>query len=159
MMIKRAMLAMLGLVLLVSVGVRAADLQKDEAMLGTWTVVFYEVDGKVLEAYNGNFYEFSAGNHPYLGGLFYTFSRKGEPDEEGFYTIDATKNPKWLDISNTYTLDWLGYSDVNWYTYRGIYKLEGDRLTLSYCDCLPERRPTEFKSAGGNLMVLQRLKK
>jgi uncharacterized protein (TIGR03067 family) len=64
----------------------------------------------------------------------------------GARKIDPTKNPKEI----TLTPDGANKSLL------GIYKLEGDTLTL----CFGEKRPTEFKAKeGAMLWVLKREKK
>jgi uncharacterized protein (TIGR03067 family) len=81
--------------------------------------------------------------------------RKDKQDEgrRGKYTVDVSKNPKWMNID---------FGKVS----EGIYKLEGDELSL--CVVAGMRggkvapRPTEFKASKDppySLFVLKKVKK
>jgi len=61
--------------------------------------------------------------------------------------IDATKNPKTIDIEVTAGQ----YKGV---VYQGIYELDGD--TLRICFAMPDRdeRPTEFSASKGSIRAL-----
>jgi len=68
----------------------------------------------------------------------------GKPDEATL-TLDASKKPMWLDITSKKDKPEVDY---------GIFKLDGDTLTI----CAAEKgvakdRPTEFK-ATGNIMIM-----
>jgi uncharacterized protein (TIGR03067 family) len=66
--------------------------------------------------------------------------------------LDPTKDPKWVDLS----ADRLGDQ-----TLKGIYSLDGDRLTICYCYDPELPRPTEFKTmpgVNGYIYVLERVK-
>jgi RNA polymerase sigma factor (sigma-70 family) len=120
------------------------EASKDEQkILGNWAVESCEVGGqqvpeektkeaKVTFAPNGK------------------WNRKGEKEEEGTYKLGPAKKPKEITI----TTDERG-------TELGIYKLDGDTLTI----CLEARgneRPTEFATKEGsvaNLIVLKRVQK
>ncbi len=71
------------------------------------------------------------------------------------YTLDSSKQPKWIDVDG-------GGGAMQ----TGIYKLEGDELTIcmgpAFRDGKSIPRPTEFKSNTDNMrgvLVLKRLKK
>jgi len=66
--------------------------------------------------------------------------------------IDATKNPKTIDIEVTAGT----YKGV---VYQGIYELDGD--TLRICFALPDRdeRPTEFSASKGSIRALSEFKR
>ena len=66
--------------------------------------------------------------------------------------IDATKNPKTIDIEITAG----AYKGV---VYLGIYELDGD--TLRICFALPDRdeRPTEFSASKGSIRALSAFKR
>ena len=66
----------------------------------------------------------------------------GSPTDVATYTIDDTHQPAWFDTS-----------DAQGVTNLGIYKLEGDRLTL--CAAWPtDGRPVTFGSPAGSRVVL-----
>lgn len=67
-------------------------------------------------------------------------------DEPGklHYRLDATQNPKTIDL----TIDSQPYL-------RGIYELNGDTFRLCYSDIFNER-PTEFTSKGQVLIRFRR---
>ncbi len=66
--------------------------------------------------------------------------------------IDATKNPKTIDMEITAG----AYKGV---VYQGIYELDGD--TLRICFALPDRdvRPTEFSASKGTVRALSEFKR
>jgi RNA polymerase sigma factor (sigma-70 family) len=76
--------------------------------------------------------------------------------KESKYKLDPTAKPKAIDI--VYNIPG-GGEEIT----RGIYKLEGDKLTLcAKHRAGPDERPTEFESKEGSgmmLMVLKRVKK
>jgi uncharacterized protein (TIGR03067 family) len=68
------------------------------------------------------------------------------------YTIDATKKPKEFDLKVE------DGPEQERGTWKGIYELKGDVLTL--CMALPhEARPTEFETKEGQLTMLLKLKR
>ncbi len=78
---------------------------------------------------------------------------KGGPGRPGTYTIDVSKKPKWMNIN---------FGEVS----EGIYKLEGDELSLCVVGGMrggiDTPRPTEFKASKNpphSLLVLKRVKK
>jgi uncharacterized protein (TIGR03067 family) len=94
------------------------------------------------------------------GGVKATFTadgklifKEGNKDaEEGTYTVDAKKNPAEIDV----------VPPKESVTHLGIYKIDGDTLTI----CLGEKnaatRPTKFESPDGSsifLVTLKRVKK
>ena len=117
---------------------------KDEQkILGTWTVESCEVWGEKVpeEKFKETKFTFAPGGK---------WNRKGDKQEEGTCKLDPAKKPKEI----TLTTDERG-------TELGIYKLDGDTLTI----CLEangNERPTEFASKAGsmaNLIFLKRMKK
>lgn len=94
------------------------------------------------------------------GGVKITFtadgkliSKEGNKDaEEGSYTFDAKKNPGEIDIVPPKESE----------THIGIYKIEGDTLTICLADKNAATRPTKFESPDGSnifLVTLKRVKK
>jgi len=94
------------------------------------------------------------------GGIKVTFMadgkmlfKEGNKDEEtGSYKVDAKKNPGEIDISPP-------KEDG---TLKGIFKIEGDTLTICLADKDAAERPTKFESPEGTnvmLVTLKRIKK
>ncbi len=86
-----------------------------------------------------------------LKGDKYTLD-EGKEKRTGTFKLDATKNPKTLDIISD-----AGPNKGK--TLKGIYKIEGD--TFTYCVAGPDKdRPTEFasKEGGPTLLVNKREK-
>ena len=81
--------------------------------------------------------------------------RKDDESRAQIYTLNPSKNPKWIDIGV------LQGSPLG----EGIYKLEGDVLTIcvvgSTNSANPTLRPSEFKAKKDqySLLVLKKVKK
>jgi uncharacterized protein (TIGR03067 family) len=112
---------------------------------GTWEVVSVESNGR--KAAEGE-----------LTGLAYVFEangkwklqKDGESQAEGTYTIDPTKKPPTIDykIASSIVEETKGKPSL------GIYKLDGDKLTV--CRTWPDndQRPTEFAAAAESKCIL-----
>ena len=88
----------------------------------------------------------------FKGGKIIQRKGKDRPGRPGTYTIDVSKKPKWMDIN---------FGMVS----EGIYKLEGDELSLCFVGGMrggkATPRPTEFKASKNpphSLFVLKRAK-
>jgi uncharacterized protein (TIGR03067 family) len=122
------------------------DKDKDaKNIIGTWTVVSMERDGQKASDEEAK-------------GISVTFAAEGKvtvktPDKEiaGTYKLNATKKVKQLTLEA---------NDEK--TLYGIYKLDGDKLTICAVDTSSDDRPTEFSTKEGSkarLVVLKREKK
>jgi uncharacterized protein (TIGR03067 family) len=131
--------------LLVAVALPAIGIAQEKAkeLEGTWQVTKIVSDGKEVpeEKIKEAKFVFKAGK--------LTMTRGGEEQEKFDYKIDAAKKPKTIDLIE---------KDA---TAAGIYKFDGDNLTI----CLPKRgskdRPTEFKAEKGSdasVITLKRVK-
>jgi uncharacterized protein (TIGR03067 family) len=107
-----------------------------------WTVVSATLNGKSIDQLKGDEYQFKS------GGL--TIKNKGK-ETRSKYQVDGSKKPAHIDITG------LGSKTV-----QGVFKTEGDTLTI----CVPElpggKRPAAFQSKAGSktiLLVLKRKKK
>jgi uncharacterized protein (TIGR03067 family) len=135
------MLALLGL----------ADPEPDgaerKALLGTWVMIDGEAGGKAItKADLAARWTFKAG-----GKSVFAAGAKGE--ESPFtYAIDPSGKVKTIDL--TYEGPLTGLKGTRQF---GIYKLEGDRLTL--CLSAPgttaKDRPTAFTTEGSRFMLLR----
>jgi uncharacterized protein (TIGR03067 family) len=135
-------LAALTLVLSSSLLASAGDAGK-KALAGTWQIVRYERGDKAKkEGLDKVRVTFAEGE--------IVFSVEGEKKEAAKYTLDATKKPHEIDIAPPREQK----------VVKGIYKLEGDTLTI-VTSKEGDERPASFEAKGGNttLMVLKREKK
>lgn len=110
---------------------------------GTWDVIFLERAGQKLPME-----KWKALNIQVIFADKKMTWKMGGGSSEATYQIDPAKNPKEIDI--------LG--EKNTKPEKGIYKLEGDTLTL----CASESggdRPTEFVSRSGTSSMILVLKK
>jgi uncharacterized protein (TIGR03067 family) len=114
-----------------------ADPTKDAANIqGTWVIVSAVRNGTLDDSIKGNKIIFKDGK----------VAKAEDKDEARAYTIDDRKRPKTIDVTE---LD----KEVD----RGIYKLDGDRLTLCFSEKPDGPRPTAFTSKEGEEQVLAEL--
>jgi uncharacterized protein (TIGR03067 family) len=146
--------ALAGAVLaLVAVGVAGADNPKDKdegkaapikGLEGTWVYVSYTLEGRPREepVHSGRKFVFT--------GEKFTVGVSDKDSLKGTYATNLTKVPAEIDLDYEHTRP----------TARGIFKLDGDTLTL--CLAYPGvDRPTKFESNPGSivyLIVMKRLK-
>jgi RNA polymerase sigma-70 factor (ECF subfamily) len=117
--------------------------KEERKFLGTWAVQSCEVGGQKVpeEKFKKTRFTFAPKGK---------WTRKGDREEEGTYKLDHSKKPKAITI----TTDQRG-------TELGIYKLDGDTLTICI-EASGNKRPTEFATKEGtrvNLIVFKRVKK
>jgi uncharacterized protein (TIGR03067 family) len=119
-----------------------------KALAGTWRPIFTENNG----------YKSSPED---LKGILWIrdadgkwTARRGDKTvvEWAVKKIDATKNPKTIDLEIT-------AGEYKGVVYLGIYELDGD--TLRICFALPDRaeRPTEFSASKGTVRALSEFKR
>ena len=87
-----------------------------------------------------------------MKGGKYAVTAQGKKVEAGTYTTDATKKPATIDVTIT-------AGDEKGRTELGIYKLDGDTLTMAVTPHDSKQRPKDFKPAAkGEVMVFKRVK-
>jgi RNA polymerase sigma factor (sigma-70 family) len=122
---------------------KKADAKDEEKILGTWDILSIEEGGQKMPA------EALKGATLVMDADGKWVAKKADDEQSGTYELDPARKPKEIRITNT-----RGQS------LPGIYKLDGDRLTI--CVDKAGARPTEFVSKEGTrvyLSVLKRQKK
>jgi uncharacterized protein (TIGR03067 family) len=128
-----------GLVLAAALGIAASPKEdagkKDlEKMQGDWTAESMERDGMKLEADDAQaFFRTVKGNS-------YTVHRYSKKISAGTFRLDATKTPR--------TIDFMPDFPAKGKAILGIYRLDGDKLTLCY-PAPGQPRPKEFSAKEG----------
>ena len=122
-----------------------ADDKKNEAdlkaMVGNWRVEKAELGGKdITEALKVLKFNIREGDK-------YTAEHGNEKDD-GTFTVDAAKVPKELDVKPT-------GGPARGKTVKGIYKFDGDTLTICYeHDAEKGKRPEKFESKADTTLLL-----
>lgn len=123
----------------------AAGLAADKSPIdGKWTIESVTRDGKKDDAFTG-------ASRVHEGGKYTMKAAEGKtlPTTEGKFTVEADK--KAFDMKPTGGR----YKDK---TLLGIYKLDGDTLTIAFAEPGKDR-PKEFASKEGSGVVLAVMKK
>ena len=121
-----------------------AEVKKDvEKFQGKWTVASIEENGKLESADEVAMFVVT------VKDALFTIKIKDEVTKELTIKLDPSQKPAAIDLVP---------KDAKEKTVLGIYKLDGDTLTIAGTDQNKER-PTEFSSAKGvTLLVLKRAK-
>jgi RNA polymerase sigma-70 factor (ECF subfamily) len=147
-MVTHAVLPIVFLVVLIATAVSAQEAKKElDKFQGQWVGVSREERGKKMPDKFAMQYKLT------IQGNRWTVKDGDGSENDVAIQIDPSKNPKTIDL--TFKVD-----KERTYTFLGIYKLEGDTLTV----CLraaPRGRPKHFETTreGGNLEVWKRAKK
>jgi len=138
--------------LLMGLGLLAAPGAKDEKdkddlkkFEGTWVFTSWEHAGEALPAEARDTARWT------MKGEKYTFEFGGMT-EEGTIKLDPSKKPATMDLAITEGQD-KGKDQV------GIYKIEGDTITVCLAPPGAKDRPTEFKSTEDNGFILVAIKR
>jgi uncharacterized protein (TIGR03067 family) len=115
-----------------------------EKFQGTWRQVAHERDG-VADPPDERGWEPRV---TFRGDTFVVTLADGSTPIKGTYKVDPTREPKALDLTDTFEAD-AGK------TFLAIYALEGDRLTFCAADAGQER-PTEFRTRPGQDLRVSR---
>ncbi len=119
------------------------DKSDQEKMQGKWKITRCEFSGREMDQTVG--VEDTISDAKWL--------RPQRRTSEYQLKFDASKDPKWVDLS----AERLGDKSL-----KGIYKLEGDKLTICYAYNPDSPRPADFKTdadVASYLYVLERVKK
>jgi uncharacterized protein (TIGR03067 family) len=131
---------------LVAGPVAAAEGPGPEALLGSWTAVEAHRNGAAAPELVGHRLVFA-------DETFNIAAADSSPLYAGRYTVDVGHEPARIDFTNE-------AGNASGVTWEGIYRLEGDRLTI--VDDAPDPakgRPTDFAAAAGSgyvMIVFQR---
>jgi uncharacterized protein (TIGR03067 family) len=118
-----------------------ADDTKDTMKIeGTWVVVSATKDGKPGE-------EIQDDKLTFKDGLLTHASKKTEG--KGTYKLDPSAKPSTIDI----------VEEGKDKPFRGIYRLEGDKLVICMSIAADDKRPTEFAAKAGSGQMLVELKR
>ncbi len=107
------------------------DLQK---MQGDWAAVEMIREGNPLERDSAQAYFRTVENETY------TMARYRKVVGKGAFKIDATKSPKWIDVTP---------AAPNAKSLKGIYEWDGDKLKIIF-GAADGERPTNFKCPPGS---------
>ena len=127
---------------LLALALLAADAAKDDAvkkelakLQGTWKITAGESEGTSMPE------AFLEGGRWSLKDNTYSFEL-GDQSEQGKFKLDPSKMPATIDLEITAGND-KGKTQV------GIYKLEGDTLTVCFAHPGDKERPTKFATKEG----------
>lgn len=127
-------------ILFVGAGAARTDEADVQKLHGKWIIEMFQYNGSPVERLKDAVREFKDGK--------YTLTPKTGDAIEGNLSLDATKQPKTIDL------------DVNGRVLKGIYELDGNLLKMCY-NLNDEARPTEFvsKPDSGLIVVVHRREK
>ena len=135
---------LVGLAVLVAAPAPKDPPKKDPGIVGEWVAEKMMAGGMELPVPKGGFTFLFAAD----GRLTVQEGTKEKPDE-ATYSVDPKKNPAEIDLTPP-AQDKVG-------TMAGIFKIEGDTLTL--CFTIMGERPKGFESPAGAMTMLMTLKR
>jgi uncharacterized protein (TIGR03067 family) len=140
-MIARVLLPFAALLLTADLAALGGGDKELEKLQGDWTMVSRELNGRKIP-------DEVAINKLTIKGDQWILT----PGATASIKIDGSKDPKWIDLT---------FPRGTGTASPGIYKLEGDTLTICRVLAGKGERPKDFKSpeAGGNLVVYKRVGK
>jgi uncharacterized protein (TIGR03067 family) len=139
----RKVLVVLAVGLLFAADAKEKDKTDDDKILGTWLLTSEEEGGSSKQAEGKKITVTFAAE----GKAVVKYGIGDRPDRDFTFQLDATRKPNEITIMGTGE------------TFAGIYKLDGDMLTV----CMGQRdgaaRPAEFATRDGDGLVLVVLKR
>ncbi len=126
----------------------AADKKDEDLLQGRWKVMSVENNGKKAEA------KVIANMKLVVAGDKMTALDGNDVMDEYTFRLDPTAKPRAIDLT-------IQTGDEKGKTVRGIYRLEGDALTVCVAEPDKKDRPREFSAPEGSsfmLLVFQRAK-
>jgi uncharacterized protein (TIGR03067 family) len=120
---------------------KKSDKPDEKNILGTWTVVSVEEEGKKQDL--------PKNVKAVVTRDKITFTADGKTLNELAYKIDASKKPKWIDLT------------IRGKKQTGIFEIKGDVLRICGTDSDRVKRPTAFETKADSehiLMVFKRAK-
>jgi uncharacterized protein (TIGR03067 family) len=131
--------------LLIASGLGAKDDTKDDKdkLQGEWTVASMELRGKLMSEEQRKDWRLVVKGDEWLQ------SSKSDNRQmlKMTFTVDPAKTPREIDFK------WTEPGGKEW-TLKGIYKLDGDTLTVCKRNEDNEDRPTEFKAGDSTLLAV-----
>lgn len=106
------------------------------SLQGTWQMVEYSVMGKILPKTTVDNMKLSFSSNEMR---LETGAKAASPFP---FTMDLNKSPAWIDFKTTKTVG-----------FAGIWKIEGDTLTICFARSDPNLRPTTFPTDPGDPKV------
>jgi RNA polymerase sigma factor (sigma-70 family) len=130
-----------------AIGVGKGAKSDKELLQGTWQIISAEIGGK--QADDAELAQMKEKPFVFKGD-------KVISKYESEYQLDTTKNPKWIDLV---PLD--GPPNEKGKTFRGVYRIEGDKLTICFGVVPDGDRPSSLTPPAGEVagvLVLKRVK-
>jgi uncharacterized protein (TIGR03067 family) len=115
---------------------------------GTWRVLEVQKGGKKLPTQEVE----KADALLYIKGHKYKVTEMGKTEEEGTFKTDARKKPHTIDLMITFGKD----KDK---VQQGIYKIEGDTLSINLAPAGANERPGVFTTVAGSAFMVYVLKR
>jgi uncharacterized protein (TIGR03067 family) len=139
---KSLVVAGVALVLLVGADKLVGQEAEEELakLAGTWTLESRSSGGKEFKQAKALQLQVR------IEGDKWTVLVKGRPTDTDRIVLDPTQDPK--------TIDRIAEKDGRTTTVRGIYKVEGDTLTVANGAANDKKRPEKFESAEGSSTIL-----
>src|SRR5262245_50913567 len=125
--------------------------KKEASIIGEWIGEKFVMSGTEMPAAKGG----KGMRFTFKDDGKFTIHGKGEVPESGTYKIDPKKDPSEIDLTSP--------EGKPPHSTPGIYKVEGDTLTICFTFALgdekPAQRPTKFDSPKNSDLILMQFKR